>query len=51
MKKNFIPILTKKIRVRVIHECALYLNKYGKSMKFKTIMKHLLLKIMTINFE
>ena len=29
--KNFIPILIKKIRVRVIHRCVLYLNKYGTS--------------------
>ena len=29
-KKNFIPILTKQIRVRVIHRWVLYSNKYGR---------------------
>ena len=39
MKKKFIPILTQKIRVRVIHECALYLNKYGMHKTRSLVLK------------
>ena len=31
VKQNFIPISNQKTEVHVIHECALYSNKYGTS--------------------
>jgi len=45
---NFIPILTQKIRVRVIHKNVLNLNKYGIFFR-KNSSKPYMEKITTLN--